>query len=131
MLGLQEDAEVFAFLLEFLYTDRLERLPQHLLRAGGAALLLDAADRYLVTNLKVRLPGPGLRVPSSLQPGGQLASQPWMAMLEHLRDFCMVSREHAEWCALLLVAADHRLVPKLKAAGLQSVALQAATHTSS
>ncbi len=58
MLSLQEDAEVFAFLVEFLYTDRLERLPQHLLRAGGAALLLDAADRYLVPNLKVRLPGP-------------------------------------------------------------------------
>ena len=58
MLGLQEDAEVFAFLLEFLYTDRLERLPPHLLRAGGAALLLDAADRYLVPNLKVQMPGP-------------------------------------------------------------------------
>ena len=111
VLGLQEDAEVFAFLLEYLYTDRLERLPQHLLRAGGAALLLDAADRYLVPNLKVRLPGPRdqaqwIVFALSLRHGGQMASQPWTATHERLSDFCMVRLEHAEGSALLLVAAD-------------------------
>eukprot|EP00891_Asterochloris_glomerata_P001536 jgi/Astpho2/1536/Aster-x1014 len=93
VLSLQEDAEVFAFLVEFLYTDRLERLPQHLLRAGGAALLLDAADRYLVPNLKREV---AEHIMAAVGPSGQNLEQMCRLLLcgddfsvAPLRTFCL------------------------------------------
>lgn len=48
-------AAVMEVVLEFIYTDLLPRVPEAFLSEDGAAELFDAADRYLIFPMKVRI----------------------------------------------------------------------------